>query len=584
MSLSDDSSSRGRGRPEPGFASMSDEAPRSRRSVIVDDSYDGAFEFPQSDDPLSDAGFSNSFQDPPPAATSSRRATGAKKPLPVEKTAPVAKVAPAREQTSGGAGIWVWACFLSLVWVSAVCAFAIGYHQLPANTPAALLDAFETLPASSLTVIGALAIGPLAFLWMTALQARRARDLRIEARRLAELTAQLTETSALAGLGGGHTSRGAHGLSAAASGLDPSSIQAEIDRATRSVSDLQLAISETERGVAETASRLESQRVALQSLLEEIRAEAGPLNALTGGQGGGEMTARMSDTLLSLERAAARLTELSSGANSATRSGEGPTARENAATAAHAPLSQAEARAAANVDSASDEDQSPGQIEELKRQLDRLRTQTARSRDNQADVGMAGNESVAAKAPARTAARDVQAQVSADEANLVSPAKRGSSGLDWTQFIRAANFPDSEEDRDTLDALYAVLSDRDAANLLQTAEDALSGLADIGLFMEDLKPHHADAAAWRSYLMDKNRTNAIDLGGIRNADAIEDTITAFEDRSGFNETAERFLDRYESMASRLMVEAADPSLVVELADTRTGRAFMLLGRASGRFG
>ncbi|MEO1122007.1 MAG: hypothetical protein AAFW88_12235, partial [Pseudomonadota bacterium] len=78
--------------------------------------------------------------------------------------------------------------------------------------------------------------------------------------------------------------------------------------------------------------------------------------------------------------------------------------------------------------------------------------------------------------------------------------------------------------------------------------------------------------------------NAIDLGGIRNADAIEDTITAFEDRSGFNETAERFLDRYESMASRLMVEAADPSLVVELADTRTGRAFMLLGRASGRFG
>ncbi|MEO1331157.1 MAG: hypothetical protein AAFW46_16025, partial [Pseudomonadota bacterium] len=156
--------------------------------------------------------------------------------------------------------------------------------------------------------------------------------------------------------------------------------------------------------------------------------------------------------------------------------------------------------------------------------------------------------------------------------------------LDWEKFIRAANFPDSEDDRETLEALYAVLSDRAAAALLQTAEDVLSTLADLNLFMEDMHVHHAPVELWRAYLIDGESEEVLDIGGVRDPHAIEDVEFALNERPEFAKLAKTFFEQYEAMASRLFDETDDPTWAVELADTRTGRAFMLMGRADGRFG
>ncbi len=159
-----------------------------------------------------------------------------------------------------------------------------------------------------------------------------------------------------------------------------------------------------------------------------------------------------------------------------------------------------------------------------------------------------------------------------------------AGGLDWDKLVTAANFPENEQDKATLDALMEVINDKQVADVLQSAEDVLSALADSNLFMEDITPHHAPAEKWRGYILEGDRRDLIDLGGVRDPHAIEEATNALQDRDGFESTTLTFLDRYESLLERLFQESSSNKLAVELADTRTGRAYMLLGRVTGRFG
>jgi hypothetical protein len=51
----------------------------------------------------------------------------------------------------------------------------------------------------------------------------------------------------------------------------------------------------------------------------------------------------------------------------------------------------------------------------------------------------------------------------------------------------------------------------------------------------------------------------------------------------FSKISGQFLERYEILVERMFHEAPDPALAVELADTRSGRAYLLIGQAAGRF-
>ena len=151
--------------------------------------------------------------------------------------------------------------------------------------------------------------------------------------------------------------------------------------------------------------------------------------------------------------------------------------------------------------------------------------------------------------------------------------------IDWTKFTRAANFPESEEDIETLDALYDVLTDPEAASLLQCAEDTLASLADIDLYMEDFTPRLVPVVAWKSHL-DGSGGDAID--GI-NAPVEQSRIRAkLGTDKGFEHLCAKFMDRYEDMGRRLMQETDDQKLIVDLSNTRTGRAYLMISAAAGR--
>ena len=151
--------------------------------------------------------------------------------------------------------------------------------------------------------------------------------------------------------------------------------------------------------------------------------------------------------------------------------------------------------------------------------------------------------------------------------------------MDWKKFTRAANFPESEEDVETLDALYDVLTDPEAASLLQCAEDTLASLADIDLYMEDFAPSLVPVTTWKSHL-DGSGGEAIK--GI-DAPVEQSRIRAkLNADKGFEHLCAKFMDRYETMGRRLMSETDDPKLIVDLSNTRTGRAYLMISEAAGR--
>jgi len=151
--------------------------------------------------------------------------------------------------------------------------------------------------------------------------------------------------------------------------------------------------------------------------------------------------------------------------------------------------------------------------------------------------------------------------------------------IDWKKFTRAANFPESEDDIETLDALYDVLTDPEAASLLQCAEDTLASLADIDLYMEDFIPRLVPVTTWRGHL-DGSGGEAIEgIDALVEQTRIRAKLNADK---GFEHLCAKFMDRYEDMGRRLLAETDDEKLIVDLSNTRTGRAYLMIADAAGR--
>jgi hypothetical protein len=148
---------------------------------------------------------------------------------------------------------------------------------------------------------------------------------------------------------------------------------------------------------------------------------------------------------------------------------------------------------------------------------------------------------------------------------------------------RALEFPRDEADEDGMAALRSALRDPLAAQLLQAAEDVLSILAANGLHMEDLRPVHGGPAAWRAYAEGARGPEADPVGGVRDAAALAAAQTLLRADPVFRDAALVFLRRWNLLLGRALAAFGEADALVALADTRTGRAFMLLARALGAF-
>ncbi|MCC0080487.1 MAG: hypothetical protein H6899_11165 [Rhodobacter sp.] len=155
--------------------------------------------------------------------------------------------------------------------------------------------------------------------------------------------------------------------------------------------------------------------------------------------------------------------------------------------------------------------------------------------------------------------------------------------LDAADFIRALNFPENEGDEAGFAALRRALKDHGTAELIRAAQDVLTTLAQEGIYMDDLRPDRARPEVWRAFAVGARGREVAALGGVRDRSCLALTYARMRSDPGFREAAHRFLRAYDRRFQEFESAASDGD-IARLAETRSARAFMLLGRVTGIFG
>ena len=148
--------------------------------------------------------------------------------------------------------------------------------------------------------------------------------------------------------------------------------------------------------------------------------------------------------------------------------------------------------------------------------------------------------------------------------------------------IVALNFPETPDDRAGFAALRRALKDTRAQALIRQAQDVLTLLSQDGIYTDDLIPDRARPELWRRFANGERGRMVGALGGIRDRDALATAAARMREDAIFRDAAHHFLRSFDRTFAALEPDATDED-VARLTDTRSARAFMLLGRAAGMF-
>ncbi len=219
----------------------------------------------------------------------------------------------------------------------------------------------------------------------------------------------------------------------------------------------------------------------------------------------------------------------------------------------------------------------------LARKLDEI---AAAQRKIETTLAMLGSTRAAQAAIQQAQSPATLTEVAATEdqpaLSLGTPAEALEPPLAHADFIRALNFPDTAEDLEGFAALRRALKDRPAAQLIQASQDVLTLLSQDGIYMDDLRPDLARPEVWREFARGTRGRAVAALGGVRDRASLALSSGRMKQDAIFRDAAHHFLRLYDRAFVRF-AETASDSEIAELSNTRTARAFMLLGRVAGAF-
>lgn len=156
------------------------------------------------------------------------------------------------------------------------------------------------------------------------------------------------------------------------------------------------------------------------------------------------------------------------------------------------------------------------------------------------------------------------------------------AAIAWDDLIRALDFPRDQNDREGFAALKRALRYRSLAQMLQAAEDVMNLLSQEGVYMDDLRHEPAPPEVWRAFIAGRRGSEVAAVGGIRDEAALVGVRGLMKSDPIFRDTALFFQRRFDVVLTEFASEA-DGEALLAIADTRSGRAFMLCARVSGSF-
>ncbi|MCX7566933.1 hypothetical protein OS189_11335 [Sulfitobacter sp. F26169L] len=213
----------------------------------------------------------------------------------------------------------------------------------------------------------------------------------------------------------------------------------------------------------------------------------------------------------------------------------------------------------------------------VSRKLDEIAAATRKTETALATFSTRREENKRAAAPAIAPAAEDQPTLAlgTQSVDMTPP-------LEHDDLIRALNFPETAEDEAGFAALRRAMKDRNAAQLIQAAQDILTLLSQDGIYMDDLRPDRARPEIWRMFGQGARGRPIAALGGIRDRSSLALTAGRMKQDPIFRDAAHHFLRRFDKLFAEFE-KIADDAEISAMADTRTARAFMLLGRVAGTF-
>lgn len=165
---------------------------------------------------------------------------------------------------------------------------------------------------------------------------------------------------------------------------------------------------------------------------------------------------------------------------------------------------------------------------------------------------------------------------------LATPEDAIGDPVSVEDMIVAMNFPETVDDVAGFAALRRALQDRSVSPMIQASQDILTLLSQDGIYMDDLSPDRARPEVWRKFTEGERGRAISGLGGIRDRSSLALTSTRMRQDSIFRDTAHHFLRTFDKTLSSVASNLSDSEIIL-MAETRTARAFMLLGRVAGMF-
>ncbi len=165
---------------------------------------------------------------------------------------------------------------------------------------------------------------------------------------------------------------------------------------------------------------------------------------------------------------------------------------------------------------------------------------------------------------------------------LGTPAADLQEPISIAEFIRALNFPENETDSEGFRTLRRALEDRDIAKMIRASQDVLTLLSQDGIYMDDLRPDRPRAETWRQFARGDRGPMVAGLGGIRDRSCLALANGRMKQDPVFRDAGHHFLRQFDTVLSEFETNATDQELI-KMGETRTARAFMLLGRVTGTF-
>ena len=165
---------------------------------------------------------------------------------------------------------------------------------------------------------------------------------------------------------------------------------------------------------------------------------------------------------------------------------------------------------------------------------------------------------------------------------LGTPAEDLQEPISIADFIKALNFPENEHDKEGFRTLRRALQDPSTKKLIRASQDALTLLSQDGIYMDDLRPDRAKPEIWRKFAKGERGKPIAGLGGIRDRSSLALSSGRMKQDPVFRDAVHHFLRQFDKTLVDFEQNATDEE-IVQMSETRTARAFMLLGRVTGTF-